>query len=181
MVAMAPRKRRFKFPLAQSFRHFPRPSNVMFASVSSRTRYKTQLKSSAAQQNQDAENPVPVQPKTFEPKASRSLSSRRLQNITAILHTSLLRRDIKRAERAFGILLRCEKHGVTLPMLWELGLEVTLRSTGISKGKAEEFLGRVRLASSDIGRRPTPQKNVVPILACLMISWWLSSRLFLSL
>ena len=153
----------------------------MFASVSTRTRYKTQLKSLGTQLNQDGETPVPVQSKPLEPTASRSLSSRRLQNITAILHTSLLRRDIKRAERAFAILLRCEKHGVTLRMLWELGLEVTLRSTGISKGRAEEFLGRVRLASSDIGRRPTPQKNVLPTLVCLMISWWLNSRLFLSL
>jgi hypothetical protein len=142
----------------------------MFASVSARSKYKAELKSSTAQLNDDEETPVPLQPKTLEPKAPRSLSSKRLQNITAILHISLLRRDIKRAERAFAILLRCEKHGVTLRMLWELGLEITIRSTGISKGKAEEFLARVRLASSDIGHHPTTQKNVIPASICLMFS-----------
>jgi hypothetical protein len=144
-------------------------SNVMFASVSTRSRYKAQQKSSAAQLHQDGEPPTPLQPKIQEPNPSRFLGSKRLQNITAILHISLLRRDIKRAERAFAILLRCEKHGVTLRMLWELGLEVTIRSTGISKGKAEEFLARVRLASSDIGRHPTVQKNVIPVSIYLMI------------
>jgi hypothetical protein len=125
----------------------------MFASVSTRSKQRVQLK-------QDSETLVPLQPKTIDPKASRSLATKRLQNLTAILHVSLLRRDIKRAERAFAILLRCEKQGVSLRTLWELGLEVALRSTGVSSGKAEEFLARVRLASADIGHRPVTQKNV---------------------
>lgn len=125
----------------------------MFASVSTRSKQKVQFK-------QDGETLVPLQSKTIDPKASRSLGTKRLQNLTAILHVSLLRRDIKRAERAFAILLRCEKQGVSLRTLWELGLEVALRSTGVSSGRAEEFLARVRLASSDIGHKPATQKKV---------------------
>jgi len=99
-------------------------------------------------------------PERFEQKTPRSLVTRRIQNLTAILQLSLLRRDIKRAQRAFGLLLRCDRHGVSLRKLWELGLEILLRSSGISKDRAEEFLGRVRLTSSDIGHHPTTEKQV---------------------
>jgi len=95
-------------------------------------------------------------------RKSKSLAIRRVQNLTAILNLSLLRTDNKRAVRAFSLLLRCERHGVTLRMLWELGLEVLMRSPGTSsKAKAEEFLGRVRLTSSDIGRHSTTEKKVI--------------------
>jgi hypothetical protein len=59
------------------------------------------------------------------------------------------------------MLLRCERHGVSLRTLWELGFEILLRSSGADKQKAEEFIGRVRLAASDIGRHPTTEKQVL--------------------
>jgi len=95
------------------------------------------------------------------PLKSRSIAAKRLQNLTTILNLSLLRRDYTRAERAFAMLLRCERHGVSLRTLWELGLELLVRSTGSDKVKAEEFLGRVRLAASDIGHHPTTEKQVI--------------------
>jgi hypothetical protein len=132
----------------------------MFASVDARKKYKRWVGSPGDQdvQHNDkveqtlSENPVP--------KLSRSLVTRRIHNLTAILNVSLLRRDHKRAQRAFSLLLRCERHGVNLSTLWELGLEVLLQNEGLSKDKAEEFLGRVRLTSSDVGRHPTTEKQV---------------------
>ena len=92
----------------------------------------------------------------------RSLVTRRLQNLTAVLHISLLRRDTKHAQRAFAMLLRCERHGVSLKALWDLGAEILFRSSveHDPKLKAEEFLARVRLSSSDVGHHPTTQKQV---------------------
>lgn len=133
--------------------------NDMFASANSREKYRTHLQSKI----EDKES---SQSKTFQhvlSKEPRSLATRRLRNITTILHLSLLRRDIPRAERAFALLLRSEKHGVSLNTLWELGLEVLIRSTRVSPTAAEEFLGRVRLTSSDIGHHPTAQKHVYTI------------------
>jgi hypothetical protein len=93
--------------------------------------------------------------------ATRSLVRRRIQSLAAILNVSLLRRDIERANRAFSLLLRCERDGVDLKFLWELGLEILLRSPGVPKTKAEEFLGRVRLTASDVGHHPTTEKQVI--------------------
>jgi len=128
----------------------------MFASVNARaewSRLKPQTRSEIGDL-EDTENPVP--------KQSKSLSFRRVQNLTAILHLSLLRRDEKRAVRAFSLILRCEKHGVTLRKLWELGVEVLMRSrTGTSKIRAEEFLGRVRLTSTDVGRHSRTEQKVI--------------------
>jgi hypothetical protein len=134
----------------------------MFASVNARTNYRTKgvkFPSELPIRGNDTSAGPPESSKGST-KLSRSLVTRRIQNLTAILQISLLRRDIKRAERAFAILLRCERHGVKLSTLWELGLEVLLRSSGVSKIKAEEFLGRVRLTSSDIGHHPTTEKQV---------------------
>ena len=99
-------------------------------------------------------------PQIFTQKTPRSLVTRRIQNLTAILQLSLLRRDITRAQRAFGLLLRCGGHGASIRRLWEHGLEILVRSSGASKDRAEEFLGRVRLMSSDIGHHPTTEKQV---------------------
>jgi RNA polymerase I specific initiation factor len=140
----------------------------MFASVNARTRYKKGLKASGTPTDGSVENSVLPKSETYlVPKVSQSLITRRIQNLTAILHLSLLRRDIKRAKRAFSILLRCERYGINLRMLWELGLEILLRSSGASKVKAEEFLGRVRLAASDIGHHPTTEKQVRTFYLCV--------------
>src|SRR5208282_4346496 len=136
----------------------------MFASVNARTKYKKGLKASEHPATTRKSNEISLSPEVSRysvSRVSRSLFTRRIQNLTAILHISLLRRDIPRAQRAFSILLRCERHGVSLSMLWELGLEILLRSSGVSKVKAEEFLGRVRLTSSDIGHHPTTEKQVL--------------------
>ena len=123
----------------------------MFNSVNARTLYKPGPR-------------APEHPKTGKSNSKvRSVITRRIQTLTAILQISLLRRDIPRATRAFSILLRCERHGVNLTMLWELGLEILLRSSsGVSmvNKKAEEFLGRVRLTSSDVGHHRTTEKRV---------------------
>jgi RNA polymerase I specific initiation factor len=123
-------------------------NNVMFASINSRTKYDKKQK------------PGELQTHPLPDKVPRELVTRRIQSLTAILYLSLLRRDIPRAKRAFSILLRCEKHGVTLSTLWELGLEILIRSTGSSKEVAEEFLGRVRLASSEIGHSAKTAQQV---------------------
>lgn len=136
----------------------------MFASVNARTKYKKGPKASAHPATNGKSNELSLSPQVSCSSVytvSRSLFTRRIQNLTAILHISLLRRDIPRAQRAFSILLRCERHGVHLSMLWELGLEILLRSSGVSKVKAEEFLRRVRLTSSDIGHHPTTEKQVL--------------------
>lgn len=96
----------------------------------------------------------------FSIQRPRNIATRCVQNLTAILHTSLLRRDILRAQRAFSILLRCERRGVSLKHIWELGLEILMRSSGVSKVKVEEFLVRVRISSSDVGHHPTTGKEV---------------------
>ena len=58
-------------------------------------------------------------------------------------------------------------------MLWELGMEILLRSSRVSKIKAEEFLGRVRLTSSDIGHHPTTEKQVLfSIFNFNTRRWW---------
>jgi hypothetical protein len=103
-------------------------------------------------------------PESFSPKINRSLVTRRVRNLGAILHLSLVRRDNERARRAFSVLLRCEKHGVNMRTLWELGLEILLRSSRTSKQRAEEFLARVRLTSSDIGHHPTAEKQVITFI-----------------
>ena len=128
----------------------------MFASSNSREKYRKRLK---IKNEVDESSQTTSQQYTLS-KEPRSLATRRLRNITTILHLSLLRRDIPRAERAFALLLRSEKHGVSLNTLWELGLEILLRSSRVSPTAAEEFLGRVRLTSSDIGHHPTAQKHV---------------------
>src|SRR5271170_7069069 len=130
----------------------------MFASVNARAEWNRLRPHTRSETGDHEDTGTPV------PKQSKSLSLRRVQNLTAILHLSLLRRDNKRALRAFSLILRCEKHGVTLRKLWELGVEVWMRSTtGTSKAKAEEFLGRVRLTSTDVGRHSTTEQKV----ACL--------------
>lgn len=121
---------------------------IMFASVNSRQKYT------------NASQDLTLEERQFG-KVPRELVTRRIQSLSAILHLSLLRRDIERATRAFSILLRCAQHGVTLSTLWELGLEILLRSSGASKQAAEEFLGRVRLASHEVGHSPTSAKQVV--------------------
>jgi hypothetical protein len=130
--------------------------NDMFASANSREKYRKRLKTKpdedASSEKHSLQDTVPKEP--------RSLVTRRLRNVTTILHLALLRRDIPRAERAFALLLRSEKHGVSLTTLWELGLEILLRSSRVSATTAEEFLGRVRLTSSDIGHHPTAEKQV---------------------
>ena len=131
----------------------------MFASVDARIKYKKRKASVVDLEDEDDEFiDAPLEPTV--PKLSRSLVTSRVQNLATILNLSLLRRDHTRAQRAFALLLRCERHGVTLSTLWELGLEVLIRSSGASKVKAEEFLGRVRLTSSDVGRNPTTEKQV---------------------
>jgi RNA polymerase I-specific transcription initiation factor RRN11 len=100
----------------------------------------------------------------------RNINTQRIQNLTTILHTSLLRRDIPRAQRAFSILLRCERQGVTLKGMWELGQEILMRSSGASKVKVEEFLQRVRLSSSDIGHHPTTEKEVFCLVFLSLMS-----------
>jgi hypothetical protein len=133
----------------------------MFASLNARVKYKPRFASEEdiyVQDNSEL-HVKPPQEGTSE-KPSRSLATCRIQNLTAILNLSLLRRDHKRALRAFSLLLRCERHGVALAMLWELGLEVLIYSATTSKDKAEEFLQRVRLTSSDVGRHPTTEKQV---------------------
>lgn len=132
----------------------------MFASVDARTKYKRWIEPPGDHDVQNNDKIEQIQSETPIPKLSRSLGIRRIHNLTAILNVSLLRRDHKRAQRAFSLLLRCERHGVNLSTLWELGLEVLLQSEGLSKDKAEEFLGRVRLTSSDVGRHPTTEKQV---------------------
>lgn len=129
----------------------------MFASANSRQKYRKQIKP------EDDEDERSRHSSSYDPAAkepARSLVTRRLGNVTTILHLSLLRRDIPRAERAFAVLLRSAKHGVSLSTLWELGLEILLRSTRLSEPATEDFLGRVRLTSSDIGRHPTAEKQV---------------------
>jgi hypothetical protein len=129
----------------------------MFASANPREKYRKELKT------EDEEDSLSRPSSSHDPASQqpvRSLVTRRLRNITTILHLALLRRDIPRAERAFAILLRSAKHGTSLSTLWELGLEILLRSTRVSASAAEEFLGRVRLTSSDIGRHPTSEKQV---------------------
>src|SRR5438046_10643858 len=104
----------------------------MFASVNARTKYKIGLKASAYPATNGKSNEISLLPQLSGysvSKASRSLFTRRIQNLTAILHISLLRRDIPRAERAFSILLRCERHGVNLSILWALGLEIFVLSS----------------------------------------------------
>ena len=136
----------------------------MFASVSARAGWGG-LKAPTRPESDDDDNGSAEEIESIISRKSKSLAIRRVQNLTAILNISLLRRDNKRALRAFSLLLRSEKHGVTLRMLWELGLEVLMRSAGTSsKAKAEEFLGRVRLTSSDIGRHSTTEKKVVTTL-----------------
>jgi hypothetical protein len=133
----------------------------MFASVNARAGWG-RLKAPALPESDDNDNESAEEIESIISRKSKSLAIRRVQNLTAILNVSLLRRDNKRALRAFSLLLRCEKHGVTLRMLWELGLEVLMRSTETSsKVKAEEFLGRVRLTSSDIGRHSTTENKVI--------------------
>ena len=145
----------------------------MFASVNSHDQYTRSLKPSGRHESQRVDqNFVCSLPENFAPKVSRSLITRRIKNLTVILHLSLLRRDIERAQRAFSILLRCERHGVNLRTLWELGLEVLLRSSGTSKVKAEEFLGRVRLTSSDIGHHPTAEKQVCVLVVAFNAFRW---------
>jgi len=141
----------------------------MFASVSARVgnRLKQTTRPEIAD-HEETENPVR--------KQSKSLSLRRVQNLTAIIHLSLLRRDKKRALRAFSLVLRCEKYGVTLRKLWELGMEVLMRSAkGTSKAKAEEFLGRVRLTSTEVGRHSTTQQKVnnrfLSMMSLTKLSW----------
>jgi hypothetical protein len=110
---------------------------------------------------EDSEPLAESHPETTLPTISRSLVTRRIQNLTAILNISILRRDTQRALRAFSLLLRCERHGgVTLSTLWELGLEVLIYAERPSTDKAEEFLARVRLTSSDVGRHATTEKLV---------------------
>jgi len=128
----------------------------MFASSNSREKYRKRIKTKS-EDNVSSQHKLLQDTSTKEP---RSLVTRRLRNVTTILHLSLLRRDIPRAERAFALLLRSEKHGTSLTTLWELGLEILLRSSRVSPSAAEEFLGRVRLTSSDIGHHPTAEKQV---------------------
>jgi hypothetical protein len=128
----------------------------MFVSVDSRNEYLSQAK---------AKDSLSGRIRFFDlanhhPKVSRSLVTRRLENLSAVLHLSLFRRDNKRAQRAFTMLLRCERHGINLRTLWEYGLEILIRSSRDSQVKPEEFLARVRLASSDIGRHPATEKQV---------------------
>lgn len=147
----------------------------MFASVNARTKYKKGLKAPERPATKGKSNEISLSPEVSGysvSRVSRSLFTRRIQNLTAILHISLLRRDIPRAQRAFSILLRCERHGVNLSMLWELGLEILLRSSGVSKVKAEEFLRRVRLTSSDIGHHPTTEKQVISYIFDFNICRW---------
>lgn len=133
----------------------------MFASASLRTTYKKARKS----HHIDDDVILNQVQDDVSPTKRRSIAAQRLENLSTILHLALLRRDVKRAERAFAMLLRCERHAVSLRTLWELGLEILLRSTGADKQKAEEFIGRVRLAASDIGRHPTTEKQVCSRIA----------------
>ena len=130
----------------------------MFASVDSRKKYNKGPRRHPSRR-QDAQAPAP-QARNSGLGVNRSLVTRRIKNLSTILHISLLRRDIKRAERAFSILLRCERHGVNLRTLWDIGLEILLRSSANSTVKAKEFLARVRLTSSDIGHHPTAASQV---------------------
>lgn len=129
----------------------------MFASVNARAGWS---RPKAQTHPESQGNVVAGDTESLISRNNRSLGQRRVQNLVAILHLSLLRRDEKRALRAFSLLLRCEKYGCTLRTLWELGLEVLMRLPETSKVKAEEFLGRVRLTSSDVGRHTTTQKTV---------------------
>jgi RNA polymerase I specific initiation factor len=90
----------------------------------------------------------------------RNIRTRWVQNLATILHVSLLRRDIPRAQRAFSLLLRCERQGVALKDMWELGQEILVQASETSELKVEEFLQRVRLSSGDIGHHPTTEKQV---------------------
>lgn len=129
----------------------------MFASANWRPKYYKQKIKKGGEENASRFS------SSYDPaagEAARYLKTRRLRNLTTILHLSLLRRDIPRAEKAFAILLRSESDGVKLSTLWELGLEILLRSTRVSASAAEEFLGRVRLTTSDIGRQPAAEKQV---------------------
>ena len=132
----------------------------MFASVNARAEWN-RLSAGKRSETGDVTEKTSQSPEKFLPKQTKSLALRRVQNLTAILQLSLLRRDLKRAQRAFSLLLRCEKHGVTLRKLWELGSEAMIRSTGVSKSKAEEFLVRVRLSSSEVGRHSTTEEKVM--------------------
>src|SRR5271168_2935004 len=123
----------------------------MFASTYTRLKYLKRSETSVSKAEDLVDRKTKGELTTVPITNSRSLATRRLRNLTSILQLSLLRRDTNRALRAFSLLLRCERHGVRLATLWELGLEVLLRTSGIQSGKAEEFLGRARLASSDIG------------------------------
>jgi RNA polymerase I-specific transcription initiation factor Rrn11 len=128
----------------------------MFASVNARADY-----SGSAQAKDASSSGIRFEePGTHNPKISRSLVTRRLENLSAVLHLALLRRDHERAERTFAMLLRCERHGVNLRTLWGYGLEILLRSPSASQEKAEEFLARARLSASDIGRHATSEKQV---------------------
>jgi len=135
----------------------------MFTSADARRKYLKPSKTSVSNAEDLIEGSTKKELTTVPVTTPRSLATRRLRNLTSILQLSLLRRDTDRALRAFSLLLRCERHGVRLATLWELGLEVLLRSHGIESGKAEEFLGRARLASSDIGHHPTTEKQVTLI------------------
>jgi hypothetical protein len=143
----------------------------MFASVNSRSEYAKRLPA----KDQSSNFLHSLEREGNDPKFTRSLVTRRLQNLSAALHLSLLRRDNRRAQRAFAMLLRCERHGVSLRTLWDLGLEILLRSSVESKLKAEEFLARVRLASSDIGHHPTTEKQVSSKQNALTHRWSLYS------
>lgn len=143
----------------------------MFASANSRPKYSKQII-----KKKEDENDASRFSSSYDPAAkeeARYLVTHRLRNLTTILHLSLLRRDIPRAERAFAILLRSTKHGATLSQLWELGLEILLRSTRVSASAAEEFLGRVRLTSSNVVRHPTVEKKVrmIPLNFCSDCRW----------
>lgn len=145
----------------------------MFASVDSRARYRRQRLSAEPGKQELINHSGP-----FSRKINRSLVTQRVQNLSTILHLSLLRRDNERALRAFSVLLRCEKHGVNMRTLWELGLEILLRSSGASKIKAEEFLARVRLTSSDIGHHPTTEKQVAIFISASYSRWFQLFHLF---
>lgn len=95
------------------------------------------------------EDLVSLNPPLYLPPALRddrvsSLNRRHLDNLTLILHQSLLRGDYARAARAWGIIIRVEDRGKAVDIRrhgrWGIAAEILLRGGGGGVDSAEEGL-----------------------------------------
>lgn len=96
--------------------------------------------------------PLRLPPKLQEDR-STSLKRRHLDNITAILHRSLLAADWKRAYRAWALLLRTEIRGRGVDVRrhgrWGIGAELLMRGPGHRNLQSED--GRRDSSADDYG------------------------------